>query len=111
MSGTNLQVRMKRHPQGMVTPDDFDIAHADLPALKEGEALVRSQYLSLDPYMRPRMDPLRSYVEPLKIGELMPGAGVGCGPATFPTQMSERNARNPMKGQEPHRSRARVWNR
>ena len=77
MSGTNLQVRMKRHPQGMVTPDDFDIAHADLPALKEGEALVRSQYLSLDPYMRPRMDPLRSYVEPLKIGELMPGAGVG----------------------------------
>ena len=42
MSGTNLQVRMKRHPQGMVTPDDFDIAHADLPALKEGEALVRS---------------------------------------------------------------------
>jgi hypothetical protein len=77
VSAQNLQIRMKRHPQGMVTPADFDIAEAPLPQLKEGEALVRSHYLSLDPYMRPRMDPLRSYVEPLKLGELMPGAGVG----------------------------------
>ncbi|SEB22360.1 NADP-dependent oxidoreductase [Variovorax sp. YR216] len=77
MSGGNVQVRMKRHPQGMVSPGDFDIVEAALPTLAEGEALVRSRYLSLDPYMRPRMDPLRSYVEPLKLGELMPGAGVG----------------------------------
>lgn len=77
MSARNTQVRMKRHPQGMVSREDFDIVEADLPALKEGEALVRNQYLSLDPYMRPRMDPLRSYVEPLKVGELMPGGTVG----------------------------------
>jgi NADPH-dependent curcumin reductase CurA len=77
MSERNLQIRMKRHPQGMVTRDDFDIAEADLPTLQEGQALVRNRFLSLDPYMRPRMDPLRSYVEPLKIGELMPGGTVG----------------------------------
>ena len=69
----NTQIRMKRHPKGMVTPEDFEITKADLPELKDGEALVRNQYLSLDPYMRPRMDPIRSYAEPLKPGELMPG--------------------------------------
>lgn len=77
MSVKNTQIRMKRHPQGMVTVADFETVEAESPALKEGEALVRNQYLSLDPYMRPRMDPLRSYVEPLKIGELMPGGTVG----------------------------------
>ena len=77
MSGRNLQVLMKRHPQGMVQEDDFSIVESDLPALQSGQALVRNKYLSLDPYMRPRMDPLRSYVEPLKPGDLMPGATVG----------------------------------
>jgi NADPH-dependent curcumin reductase CurA len=77
MSDKNTQIRMKRHPQGMVTPEDFEISQADLPELKEGEALVRNQFLSLDPYMRPRMDPIRSYAEPLKPGELMPGGTVG----------------------------------
>jgi NADPH-dependent curcumin reductase len=77
VSAKNVQIRMQRHPQGMVTRDDFEVVESALPVLKEGEALVRNQFLSLDPYMRPRMDPLRSYVEPLKIGELMPGAAVG----------------------------------
>jgi len=76
MSGKNLQIRMKRHPQGMVSVDDFDIVETEMPKLKEGEALVRSLYLSLDPYMRPMMDPVRSYVEPLKIGQVMPGGVV-----------------------------------
>ena len=42
-----------------------------------GRRLVRNLFLSLDPYMRPRMDPIRSYVDPLKPGDLMPGATVG----------------------------------
>jgi NADPH-dependent curcumin reductase CurA len=61
----------------MVTPGDFETVEVELPNLKEGEALVRNMVLSLDPYMRPRMDPERSYVPPLEIGELMPGAAVG----------------------------------
>ena len=77
MTERNVQVLMKRHPAGMVTPDDFSIVEADLPKLQPGQALVRNRYLSLDPYMRPRMDPVRSYVDPLKPGDLMPGATVG----------------------------------
>ena len=77
MTQTNTQIRMRRHPQGMVTPQDFETTQTPLPELKDGEVLVRNMVLSLDPYMRPRMDPLRSYVPPLEIGELMPGAAVG----------------------------------
>ncbi|WP_454738725.1 NADP-dependent oxidoreductase [Cupriavidus necator] len=77
MSERNTQIRMKRHPAGMVTQDDFELVQSDLPALADGEALVRVKYLSLDPYMRPMMDPVRSYVEPLKPGQLMPGGTVG----------------------------------
>lgn len=77
MSELNTQIRMKRHPQGMVSLEDFETVQTKLPTLEEGQALVRNKFLSLDPYMRPRMDPLRSYVEPLKIGELMPGGTVG----------------------------------
>ncbi len=77
MSERNLQIRMKRHPKGMVTEDDFSVVEAELPSMEPGQALVRNLYLSLDPYMRPRMDPIRSYVDPLKPGDLMPGATVG----------------------------------
>lgn len=77
MTVQNTQVLMKRHPAGMVTEDDFSIVQAALPRPEAGQALVRNHYLSLDPYMRPRMDPLRSYAEPLKPGELMPGGTVG----------------------------------
>ena len=77
MSVTNTQIRMRRRPQAMVTPGDFETVDTELPELQEGEVLVRNMVLSLDPYMRPRMDPERSYVPPLAIGELMPGAAVG----------------------------------
>ncbi|AQV93926.1 NADP-dependent oxidoreductase [Cupriavidus necator] len=77
MTDLNTQIVMKRHPAGMVSEDDFSVVQAPLPTLQEGQALVRNLVLSLDPYMRPRMDPLRSYVEPLKPGELMPGGTVG----------------------------------
>lgn len=77
MTEMNTQIRMRRHPQGIVVPEDFEIVQTPLPALEPGQALVRNKFLSLDPYMRPRMDPLRSYVPPLAIGELMPGGTVG----------------------------------
>ena len=77
MAAQNTQVLMKRHPSGLVTPDDFSIVQTALPLPGAGEVLVRNLFLSLDPYMRPRMDPVRSYVEPLKPGELMPGGTVG----------------------------------
>lgn len=73
----NLQVRMRRFPQGHVDPADFEFVETAVPAPGEGEVLVRNVWLSLDPYMRLRMDPRRSYVEGLRPGELMPGSTVG----------------------------------
>ena len=61
----------------MVTEDDFDIVTNDRPRARSGQALVKVHYLSLDPYMRPMMDPLRSYVPHLNPNDLMPGATVG----------------------------------
>ncbi|KRF10387.1 NADP-dependent oxidoreductase [Nocardioides sp. Soil796] len=77
MTLTNTQVKMRRHPAGMVTEDDFTVETVEAPVPGPGEALVKVQYLSLDPYMRPMMDPLRSYVPHLNPGDLMPGATVG----------------------------------
>ena len=49
MNGHNTQVRMRRHPAGMVTREDFDIVEVPLPQLEDGQALVRKHgYLSLD---------------------------------------------------------------
>lgn len=77
MTQQNRQVRIRRHPDGMVTEEDFDITTSDMPALEEGQSLVKVHYLSLDPYMRPMMDPLRSYVPHLVPGDIMPGSTVG----------------------------------
>lgn len=74
---SNIQIRMRHHPQGAVTEDDFEVVHAPLPSLKDGEVLVRNLWLSLDPYMRLRMDSRRSYVDGLRPGDLMPGGAVG----------------------------------
>ena len=57
-SATNLQVRLKRRPVGTPVPDDFTIAAGPLPEPAEGEALIRTIWLSLDPYMRGRMSAL-----------------------------------------------------
>ncbi|MCW8194420.1 NADP-dependent oxidoreductase [Proteobacteria bacterium 005FR1] len=60
-------------------PDDscFRLEEHELPELKEGEILIQVLWLSLDPYMRGRMNDAKSYVEPTKIGEVMPGESAG----------------------------------
>jgi len=64
-------------PQGHVVPENFRLEEAPVPALKEGELLVRNHYLSLDPYMRMRMEDVKSYAAPQAIGETMIGGTVG----------------------------------
>jgi NADPH-dependent curcumin reductase CurA len=64
-------------PQGEVSPGNFRLETIAVPALKEGEVLVRNHWLSLDPYMRARMDDVKSYAEPQKIGECMIGGTAG----------------------------------
>ena len=77
MAETNLQVLLRRRPQGEPTPDDFEIREAPAPEPAEGEVLVRARFLSLDPYMRGRMSEAKSYAKPVELGAVMEGQTVG----------------------------------
>ncbi len=77
MPERNRQVLLKRRPEGMPTPGDFDIVDAPLPEPKAGEVLLRGIYLSLDPYMRGRISGVRSYAKPTEIGDVIEGRVVG----------------------------------
>jgi NADPH-dependent curcumin reductase CurA len=71
----NRQWLLRSRPQGMVSPENFELREAEVPEPGEGEALVRNLYLSLDPAMRGWMSDAPSYVPPVGIGEVMRG---GC---------------------------------
>src|SRR5215469_5052820 len=77
MDNRNRQVLLKRRPSGAPTTKDFDIADGPIPDPGEGEVLVRSIYLSLDPYMRGRISAARSYTKPVDIGAVIEGRVVG----------------------------------
>ncbi len=77
MAGKNMQVLLASRPQGWVKESDFRIVEAEIPAPAEGQVLVRGHYLSLDPYMRGRMNDARSYAAKVEIGEVMTGEAVG----------------------------------
>jgi NADPH-dependent curcumin reductase CurA len=77
MTDHNLQIRLERRPKGWPTPEDFRCVEAPHAALAEGQLRVRGEYLSLDPYMRGRMNEGRSYVAPLALGDVMCGEVVG----------------------------------
>lgn len=77
MPGTNRRVLLARRPEGAPVADDFRLEEAAPPAPAEGEALVRTVWLSLDPYMRGRMNEGASYVRPVELGAVMAGEGVG----------------------------------
>jgi NADPH-dependent curcumin reductase CurA len=72
-----LQIVLAKRPVGDVTPDCFREETVTLPALTEGQLLVRQRFLSLDPYMRPRMTELRSYTPPFALGQPLTGGSVG----------------------------------
>jgi hypothetical protein len=71
------QILLTERPVGAPTAETFRMAEAELPALKEGEVLLRVIYLSLDPYMRGRMSDARSYAAPVEVGGMM-GGGTVC---------------------------------
>ena len=74
---TTRQIALKGYPHGEPTENDFEVREAPLAAPAEGEVLYRVIYLSLDPYMRGRMSPAKSYADPVPIGGVMVGATVG----------------------------------
>ena len=76
MSDTNRRIVLARRPQGAPVAADFDLQEAPVPTPADGQFLARTIYLSLDPYMRGRMNAERSYSDPVPIGGVMEGGTV-----------------------------------
>ena len=74
---SNRQILLDNRPEGEAVAGNFKLVTTDTPALKEGEVLVRHHYLSLDPYMRGRMNDSKSYAAPQPLGEVMQGGTAG----------------------------------
>ena len=72
----NRRFVLARRPQGQPTPDCFRLETAEVPAVAEGEVLLRTLFLSLDPYMRGRMSDAPSYADPVAVGQVMCGGTV-----------------------------------
>lgn len=72
----NTRIVLAARPHGEPTADDFRVEQVPIPAPADGQVLLRNRYLSLDPYMRGRMNAGRSYAKPVEIGEVMDGGTV-----------------------------------
>jgi NADPH-dependent curcumin reductase CurA len=68
---------LKSRPTGMPTQDNFELKESPLPDLQDGWVRVENKWLSVDPYMRGRMNDVKSYVPPFQLGEPMQGGAVG----------------------------------
>ena len=75
---TSQEIRLRTRPSGLPTPDNFELASTELPALGDGDVLVKNLWMSVDPYMRGRMDGLEdSYVPPFQLGNVLEGGAIG----------------------------------
>jgi NADPH-dependent curcumin reductase len=74
---TNHQIRLASRPAKEATADNFTTASQEIPSLADGQVLVRHHYLSLDPYMRGRMNEAKSYAPPQPLNEVMIGGTAG----------------------------------
>ena len=74
---TNRQIILKSRPKGAPTKDTLEMITSDIPTAGEGQMLLRTEFLSLDPYMRGRMSDAPSYAAPVEIGGVMVGGTVG----------------------------------
>ncbi|MFQ6394327.1 NADP-dependent oxidoreductase [Nocardia sp. KC 131] len=72
----STRIVLASRPVGAPTPADFRIETVELPELREGQVLLRTLYLSLDPYMRGRMSAAKSYADPVEVDDVMVGATV-----------------------------------
>lgn len=77
MPAINRQILLAARPVGFPSDSDFKLIESAVPALHDGQFLVRSLYLSVDPYMRGRMSAAKSYAAPVEIGEVMTGMVAG----------------------------------
>jgi NADPH-dependent curcumin reductase len=77
MNHVNHQIVLASRPTGEPSVDNFRLVETPVPALQDGQVLVRHHYLSLDPYMRGRMNDGKSYAQPQPLDAVMIGGTVG----------------------------------
>src|ERR1700752_744618 len=73
----NRAFRLRRRPSGGLAPGDLELVHEEIPDLADGQALVKTKLLSLDPTNRIWMSDIRGYMPPVPIDAVMPGLGIG----------------------------------
>ncbi|KAA9085298.1 NADP-dependent oxidoreductase [Microbacterium radiodurans] len=76
-AATSTQIHLARRPDGWPTHDDFATVSVELGDFAPGEVRVANEFVSVDPYMRGRMNDARSYVAPYAIGETIAGGAIG----------------------------------
>jgi NADPH-dependent curcumin reductase CurA len=74
---TNRQQLLDNRPEGEAVASNFKLVSTETPPLKDNEVLVRHHYMSLDPYMRGRMNDAKSYAQPQPLGQVMQGGTAG----------------------------------
>src|SRR6201993_1993193 len=72
----NRQILLASRPSGEPSQENFELAETEIPKPGPGQMLLRTIYLSLDPYMRGRMNAGPSYAPPVEIGEVMGGQSI-----------------------------------
>lgn len=77
MPEKNRQITLAARPHGFPKPSDFELVETDVPKPGDGEILIRNEFMSVDPYMRGRMNEGRSYAANLQIGDVIVGGTVG----------------------------------
>ncbi|BEP54970.1 NADP-dependent oxidoreductase [Variovorax sp. V118] len=73
----NKQIHLDNRPEGEATASNFKLVTVETPALADNQVLVRHHYMSLDPYMRGRMNDSKSYAQPQPVGQVFQGGTVG----------------------------------
>src|SRR4051794_8294297 len=77
MPWTSREIQLASRPVGEPQPSDFQLAEVEIADPDDGEVVVRNTFMSVDPYMRGRMDDRPSYIPPWQLGEALDGAAVG----------------------------------
>jgi NADPH-dependent curcumin reductase CurA len=77
LNNENRKILLASRPKGMPDESNFEMIRESIPTIKEGEVLIQTLYLSVDPYMRGRMSDAKSYANPYEVGKPFIGGMVG----------------------------------
>ena len=77
MTAVNRQITLAARPQGLPKETDFKLVESPVPVIQDGEFLVKTNYVSVDPYMRGRMNEGKTYTDGIPLGAVFGGGTVG----------------------------------